>query len=172
MDAQTTEQGEASPRGIDRSYNNFWLSSTGRQYLVWISESPARHPFPSDGDDSAASNTASPTSHPILQIQNPMSRLQAKPGQKSRCQQRRVSASGTIDLDEIPRPEILHSGRIQWDHSPTDVLCSFLRGIITSRAESSTETPSLLRIERSSYSRCRTPTKEPGKDAMRTSQYG
>jgi hypothetical protein len=65
---------------------------------------------------STASNTATPTSHPILQVKHPAARFQPKPGQECRCQQRRVSTSGTIDLHEISRPEILDPGRIQRDH--------------------------------------------------------
>jgi hypothetical protein len=70
---------------------------------------------PLDRNDSTASNTASPT-HPVLQIQHPMSRLQPKPGQESWREQRRMGARGTIDLHEISRPEILDPGRIQRDH--------------------------------------------------------
>jgi hypothetical protein len=86
--------------------------------------SPTRYPFPFDRHDCSASNTTPPTSDPILEVEHPLARLQPKPGQECRCQQRRVSASGAVDLDEIPPPEILDPGRIQRDH--LHAFCSLL----------------------------------------------
>src|SRR5262245_20403822 len=42
--------------------------------------SPTWHPFPLDRYDGAASNTASPASDPILQVEHPDARLQPEPG--------------------------------------------------------------------------------------------
>src|SRR5713101_2706531 len=78
--------------------------------------SPTLYPFPFDRYDGSASNTTPPTSDPILQVEYPVAGFQPKPGQECWCQQRRASAGGAIDLDEIPglRSSILaaYSGTI------------------------------------------------------------
>src|SRR5580700_3389921 len=53
-------------------------------------DSPTRHPFPFDRHDGSASNTTAPTSDAILEVEHPLARLQPKPNQESRYQQRRV----------------------------------------------------------------------------------
>ena len=50
-----------------------------------------------------------------------LSRLQAKPGEESRREQRGVGAGGTIDLHEILLPEILDAGRFKWNRAFTDL---------------------------------------------------
>jgi hypothetical protein len=104
---------------------------------------------PLDRHDSTAPRTTTPAPHTIFQVQHFMSRFQPKPGQECRCQQRRVSAYGAIDLGEIPGPQILDRGRIQRNH--LRARCSqFVRlEIITSRAASSTgkHEPILVGVE-------------------------
>jgi hypothetical protein len=67
---------------------------------------------PFDRHDGSASNTTFTTSDSVLQIEHSVARFQPKPSQECRSQQRRVSAGDAIDLDEIPRPEILDAGRV------------------------------------------------------------
>jgi len=78
-----------------------------------------RPPF--DSHHSTASNTTSPTSDPILHVRHSLSRLQAKPGEESRREQRGVGAGGTIDLHEILLPEILDYRRIEWNRVFTNL---------------------------------------------------
>jgi hypothetical protein len=88
---------------------------------------------------STASLPAPPTSDPILEVEHPNARLQPKLGQQCRRQQGGMGTSGTIDLHEAARPEILDPGRIKWHHVVSMFsVCSGER-IITSRDMSSTE---------------------------------
>jgi hypothetical protein len=63
--------------------------------------------------DSTPSNTALPTSHPILQVKHLVARFQSKLGQESWREQRGMGARGTINFHEVARPEILDPGGIQ-----------------------------------------------------------
>ena len=66
--------------------------------------------------DTTAGAPRAPAPYSVVEIEDLEPWTEAKPGQECWCQQRRVSATGTIDLDEISRPEILDPGRIQRDH--------------------------------------------------------
>jgi hypothetical protein len=97
--------------------------------------SPTRHPFPFDRHDGPASNTTSPTSDPILEVEHPLSGAAA-------AQQRRVSAGGAVDLHKIPRPEIFVLAAYNSTIFASDVLRSF-HDTITTRAVSSIRQPHL-----------------------------
>jgi hypothetical protein len=77
--------------------------------------------------DGSASNTTFTTSDSVLQIEHSVARFQPKPSQECRSQQRRVSAGDAIDLDEIPRPEILDAGRIHLEPSERTYLSATIK---------------------------------------------
>ena len=75
--------------------------------------------------DTTAGAPRAPAPYSVVEIEDLEPWTEAKPGQECWCQQRRVSATGTIDLDEISRPEILDPGELQRGHLRDHVLCLF-----------------------------------------------
>jgi hypothetical protein len=80
---------------------------------------------PCDRYDSATSDPATPTSHPILEVEHLLPLPKTQPDKGCGRQQSGVRTSGAIDLHEVARPKILYSGRVKRHHLCARVLCSF-----------------------------------------------